>query len=150
MKVLIATDGSEFSQRAVEKCCRMFDESDDTKLRIISAAAPVIPATDPLGISAGFYNDLQKAAEVQAAESISKAEHEVRLHPDLATDLSSQVINGEPKRVIVDEAEQWGADVIVLGTHGYGFWQRALLGSVSDSVIRHAPCSVLVVRKKRL
>jgi nucleotide-binding universal stress UspA family protein len=147
MKVLIATDGSDFSQQAVERCCQMFDESLDTEIRIISAAVPVILATDPYGFSAGYYNDLEKAAELQAGEAVTRAENEVRKHPGLAVELTSQVIAGEPKRVIVEEATRWGAELIVLGSHGYGFWQRALLGSVSDSVTLHAPCSVLVVRK---
>ena len=46
----------------------------------------------------------------------------------------------------IEEAQNWGADLIIVGSHGYGFWSRALLGSVSNAVINHAPCSVLVVR----
>jgi nucleotide-binding universal stress UspA family protein len=60
--------------------------------------------------------------------------------------VSEEVISGSPQRAIVERAKEWGADLIVLGSHGYGFWSRALLGSVSTSVVNHAPCSVLVVR----
>jgi nucleotide-binding universal stress UspA family protein len=48
--------------------------------------------------------------------------------------------------VILEEAERWDADLIVLGSHGYGLWQRFLLGSVSQAVVSHARCSVEVVR----
>jgi hypothetical protein len=48
--------------------------------------------------------------------------------------------------VILDEAERWGADLIVVGSHGYRAWERFLLGSVSQAVVSHAKCSVAVVR----
>jgi nucleotide-binding universal stress UspA family protein len=55
-------------------------------------------------------------------------------------------MSGLAKQVIVEEAEKWGADLIVVGSHGQGLWSRALLGSVSNSVVHHAPCSVFVGR----
>jgi nucleotide-binding universal stress UspA family protein len=48
--------------------------------------------------------------------------------------------------VILDDAEKWPADLIVLGSHGLKGLNRFLLGSVSDAVSRHAACSVQVVR----
>ena len=53
---------------------------------------------------------------------------------------------GNPKSVIVDFAAKWPADLIVMGSHGDKGFDRFLLGSVSESVVRHAPCSVQVVR----
>lgn len=53
---------------------------------------------------------------------------------------------GSPKRVILEEAERWGADLIMVGSHGYGFWNRLLLGSVSQAITTHANCSVEIVR----
>jgi len=54
--------------------------------------------------------------------------------------------SAELATVILDEAESWGADLIVLGSHGYNAWKRFLLGSVSQAVVSHAKCSVEVVR----
>ncbi|MCB1025610.1 MAG: universal stress protein [Acidobacteria bacterium] len=48
---------------------------------------------------------------------------------------------------IVEKAKRWNADLIIVGSHGRGFWGRVMLGSISDSLVHHAPCSVLVVRK---
>jgi nucleotide-binding universal stress UspA family protein len=53
---------------------------------------------------------------------------------------------GRPDREIVDLAEEIGAGLIVMGSRGLGAMRRVLLGSVSESVLRHAPCPVLVVR----
>ena len=54
---------------------------------------------------------------------------------------------GRPDAEIIDEAEQIGAGLIVVGNRGLGRIRRALMGSVSDSVVRHAHCPVLVVRR---
>jgi nucleotide-binding universal stress UspA family protein len=62
--------------------------------------------------------------------------------------LSSAVIVGGAKEVILDEAERWGADLIVVGSHGHHGLRRFLLGSVSRAVASHARCSVEIVRGK--
>ncbi len=56
---------------------------------------------------------------------------------------------GDPAAEIVRAAKEWGADIVVIGTHGRDGVQRFLLGSVAEKVVRHAPCPVLVVRKPR-
>ena len=66
-----------------------------------------------------------------------------------ALQVSSDVLPGSPRRLIVEEAETWGADLIVVGSHGYRTWERMLLGSVSQTVAAHAECSVEIIRSKR-
>ncbi|HEX5084219.1 MAG TPA: universal stress protein [Blastocatellia bacterium] len=63
-------------------------------------------------------------------------------------EVTTMIKSGSPKEVILDESESWDADLIVLGSHGYGGWRRFLLGSVSHAVATHAHCSVEIVRKK--
>ena len=53
---------------------------------------------------------------------------------------------GEPAEAIVDTARENGADLVIVGTRGENAAKRALMGSVSTSVLHHAPCDVLVVR----
>jgi nucleotide-binding universal stress UspA family protein len=65
------------------------------------------------------------------------------------TGVSTGVVTGSLKRTIVEESEEWGADLIVLGSHGYHTWERMLLGSVSQSVAAHAQCSVEIVRCRK-
>lgn len=66
--------------------------------------------------------------------------------PDTGFKITGEVIQGSPKQVIVEEAESWGADLIVMGSRGLGAWNRLLLGSVSNAVVHHAKCSVEIVR----
>jgi len=150
MKVLLATDGSEFSEKAVQKFCTLFDESVNTQIRIISAVESRPYVVAPYGLSVAFYEEVKSSAQALADQAVERASEEIRSRfPDLAADLTAATIDGSPAAVIVEEAERWGADLIIVGSHGYGFWQRALIGSVSDSVTRHAPCSVLVVRPQK-
>jgi len=58
------------------------------------------------------------------------------------------VRDGDPRTVILDEAKEWAADLIVLGSHGHSRLERWVLGSVTRSIVDHAPCSVEVVRRR--
>ena len=56
------------------------------------------------------------------------------------------IVNGDPKSRILDLAQEWEADMIVMGSHGRSGMERMVLGSVSLAVLAHAPCSVAIVR----
>jgi len=147
MKVLLATEGSEFSRAAIEKCCAMFDKSPNTEIEVVSAAEPMYVPIEPFAVSAEYIQQADEAASETAKSAVSDAEQRIRERfPALSNGLTTKVLKGQPSRAIVEEAEEWKADLIVMGSHGYGFWNRTFLGSVSDSVVHHAPCSVLVVR----
>jgi nucleotide-binding universal stress UspA family protein len=64
--------------------------------------------------------------------------------------ISSTVVVDSPKDAIVEEAERWGADLIVVGSHGYRCPDRAPLGSVSQAVATQAKCSVEIARRRRV
>jgi nucleotide-binding universal stress UspA family protein len=149
MKILLATDGSEFSKAAIDTCRKIVANPENTAFKIISTFEfPTMLASDPfIGASAEYYDELEKIGQRQAKDAAEQAETQLRsLFPGLLLDITTEVVNGSPQRVLVEKAQKWEADLIVVGSHGYGFWSRALLGSVSNSVIHHAPCSVLVVR----
>ena len=150
MKILVATDGSTFSEAAVEAVCRIITEAEKTEVRIVSAyEQPVMAAAAPYAIPAGFNPVLEKELHENASDAASDAVEQIsRRIPALEKNLSTHVLCGAPAPSIIHEAEEWGADLIVVGSHGYGFWERMFLGSVSNAVVHHAPCSVLVVRQK--
>ena len=107
-------------------------------------------AVAPYAISAGYNPALEKEIKDIATQNAAEAEREIRKYfPDLENNLSTRVLCGSPAQAIIEEAENWGADLVVVGSHGYGFWERMFLGSVSNAVVHHAPCSVLIVRKRK-
>ena len=149
MKILLVTDGSNFSKMAIDACQKIVVRPETTSFKIISAVEfPTMLPSDPfIGASADYYDRIEQAGHNQAKEFVEESAAQLRsLFSGVALDLTTEVLDGSPERVIVEKAESWNADLIVIGSHGRGFWSRTMIGSVSDSVVHHAPCSVLVVR----
>lgn len=151
MKILIATDGSEFSRKALEKCCQIIADPQKAEIRIVSVAEQAMPIpAEPYVVSADYVYTLDSLARKQAESCVEKSVKTLKnCIPDGEINLTTKTLSGSPAQSIVAEAEEWKADLIVVGSHGYGFWERMMLGSVSQSVIQHAPCSVLVVRNSK-
>ena len=149
MKILIATDGSDYSNAAVEECCRMVIRPETSDILIVSAFEDTYPiSAEPFAISAEYYQKFADGLNELAGKFIKKAEDTIRARfPKNELKISSEVLRGGPDQQIIEKAKEWNADLIVVGSHGRGFWGR-LLGSVSDGVVHHAPCSVMVVRKR--
>ena len=151
MKVLIATDGSEYSNAAIDKCFELL-KTESISVKVVSVMEPPLTMSEPFGGSVEFYREAEDAVRQQAESAAAQAENRIRerFGSVLAeAALTSEVMIGSPVRRIVEEAQKWEADLIVVGSHGYGFWERMMLGSVSQSIAHHAPCSVLVVRKDK-
>jgi len=146
MRILIATDGLSFSKAAIARACD-FIVPESTAINIVSAVEDIIPiSTEPIAISPEYCQIVDDTLHGLAEKNVKEAVAEVRkCFEGKELDLTAQVIRGFPDQVIVQEAKHWDADLIVVGSHGRGFWGR-MLGSVSSGVVHHAPCSVLVVR----
>lgn len=147
MRILITTDGSDFSRAAVEKCCRMVVKPAETAIRIVSVYELALPL-DVFPTPTDFSERLETSAREQAEQFADEAAAQVREYfPDSNIDLTTQVSTGSPEQILIETAKDWSADLVVVGSHGRGFWGRMLLGSTTDALVHHAPCSVLVVRK---
>lgn len=147
MRILIATDGSDYSKAAVKQACKFVAQPENTEIKVVSAYEDAYPITaEPFALSAEYYQKIEEAVREQATQFINDAEIEIRgQFPGKQLNLSTEVLRGAADREIIEFAKSWKADLIVVGSHGRGFWGR-MLGSVSDGVVHHAPCSVLVVR----
>lgn len=148
MKILLAVDGSAGSVAAAEElAARPLTES--TQIRIVSVVEiPFVPTPDTWALPESYLTEMEKAAEEQAQKAVTDASQQLVAAHGGRADISSAVIQGHPKEAILDEAQKWGADLIIMGSHGYRGWQRFLLGSVSQAVASHAHCSVQIVRKR--
>jgi nucleotide-binding universal stress UspA family protein len=149
MKILLAVDGSKYATAAVLKCCEIISIDDEAEIKIVSVAdINKGIGTDPVGAVSEFYltinNELARVAENYVADSKKLVKEKIKKDLEIET----KVLKGSPKVEIIEEAKNWGADLIVVGSHGYGFFERMLIGSVSNAILHHAPCSVLVVRVK--
>ena len=149
MKIILATDGSEQSKAAVEEVAsRPFPPN--TEVCIVSAyeRTPLITTLEPMGVSQEFYAKADNFA-LKAAEDATENAAIILRQKNAALTVKKVVVEGSPKTVILEEAEAFGADLIVVGSHGYGMIERFLLGSVSHAVALHAKCSVEIVRSPK-
>ena len=147
MKILIAVDGSECSDVAVEEVAKR-PWPTDSVVRIISVAETL--PLEVLSLPPRYREDIERAARHRAETIVERAiarlsDSDVRILP-----ISSTVVVDSPKDAIVEEAERWGADLIVVGSHGYRGPERALLGSVSHAVATQAKCSVEIARRRHV
>ena len=149
MKILLAVDGSPCSDAAVEEVGRRpWPEGSSVKvLTAFELPTPLPPLTpEAWSLPITYFEEMDVALRKQAHNIIDRAIAKLKPKLDKTISLDAQILPGSPRNAILDEAEDWGADLIVVGSHGYRAWERFLLGSVSQSVVSHANCSVEVVR----
>jgi nucleotide-binding universal stress UspA family protein len=145
MKILLAIDGSPHSHAAVAEVRRR-PWPNGTVVQVLTAihaAAPLV--IDPALVLAAAHVEQLAEQRRQASQLLSAAAAQLDGHH---LQVTTKILEGNPKDVIVDEAREWGADLIVVGSHGYGRLRRMVLGSVAGAVVAHAPCSVQVVRDR--
>ena len=146
MKILLAVDGSVYSDAAVEEIIkRPWPAGSEVKV-ITAAEMPIMLGMEPWAASPDYFEQIQKGIRSAAQDVISRAMAKLNTVADKTLKISTEIIEGPPRQVIVDEAENWHADLIVIGSRGLCAWNRLLLGSVSSGVLHHAGCSVEIVR----
>lgn len=148
MKIILATDGTSFGDAAQEKLCRLaLGEGDEVRVvSVIDLAMPM--AIDVYGGYLPDTSELEQAAKENAEKYVNTSAAKLKeCFGEKGVKVSSDVFFGTPESRIIELAEEWGSDLIVVGSHGYKRWERILLGSVSNSIVQHAPCSVLIVRR---
>lgn len=148
MRILLAIDGSEQSRAAVDEVAQLRFPADSA-VRVISVVGPPeFRATfGAEGLDASLYLNLEAAAREQARAAVENAAATLQMNGQSGrVNVTTEVISGSPKRAILEDAETFGADLIVVGSHGHGMIERFLLGSVAQAVALHAKCSVEIVR----
>ena len=146
MKILLAVDGSSCSDAAVEEVARR-PWPEGSSIKVLTAfELPVPPTPEAWALPVNFFEDIDIALRKQAQDILDRAIQTLKARLNKSIAIDGTLLPGPPRTVILDEAESWGADLIVLGSHGYRAWERFLLGSVSQAVVSHAKCSVEVVR----
>ena len=144
MKVLLAVDDSKFSRAAVNALLALALPAK-TIVRVLHVSEPlrVQEGLAMTGYSGVDVKKIRKTNWENAAVLVDRIAKQLR---GKGLQVTTSVVQGKPRRIIIDIASKWKADLIVLGSHGRRGFNRMLLGSVSEAVVHHAPCSVHVVR----
>jgi nucleotide-binding universal stress UspA family protein len=144
MKILLGVDDSRFSQEAVQSVIQQV-RPRGTRIYVVHAIEPI----------SGYFSAEYFPHLVSQAENVEqdRLKHASALVEKVCAKLrkaglraSHSVLRGDARRVLLDEAAKWKPDLIVVGSHGLKGLNRLLMGSVSEAVVRHAACSVQVVR----
>ena len=146
MKILLAVDGSASSHEAIAEIIRR-PWPEQTEVKVITVfETPVMVGVEPWAAGPMYFDDVLKAASAAASTVLEDTLTKLKTAAGRKLKITGEVLQGSPRQVIVERAEEWGADLIIMGSRGLGAWNRLLLGSVSNAVVHHAKCSVEVVR----
>ena len=118
-------------------------------MRVKSLTGSTKKAND--GVNMNLSVDIEKMhASGRVRGAVEKAAATLRTNEESRKlNLTTKVLSGSPKDLILEEAEAFGADLMVVGSHGHGMAERFLLSSVSQAVAVHANCSVEIVRSPK-
>ena len=144
-RILLATDGSEEADLAALTAAELADATHSELHVVHVGVVPSFLKSYPGTL--GYYGKLYEQIEEESRRRLRKESWRVKAAG--GTVAGTHLRMGEVALEIVALAEELGADLIVMGSRGLGGVRRALIGSVSDSVVRHAHCPVLVVRPKK-
>ena len=144
MKILLAIDDSQYSQAAVRGVIeRVRPENAEVQVLTVVDLINYFTTEEAAKAYLPQIDEVRKERMKNAEELVARAVGQLRA---AGFGAGSGISEGDPKHRIVAFAEEWGADLIVMGSHGRRGFNRALLGSVSEAVVRYARCSVAVVR----
>ena len=145
--ILLATDGSKQAELAARTAADIA-ATTNSELHMVTVArhehAHVYDLPEEPGdVQKSLYEAIERKARELLDEQVKKIEQSGGTIPQ-----EVHLLRGRPDREIVHLAEEIGAGLIVIGSRGQGGVRRALMGSVSDSVVRQAHCPVLIVREE--
>jgi nucleotide-binding universal stress UspA family protein len=142
-RILLAIDDSRFSEAAIQFMNEQ-RQPQKTELRVLYAMEP-----PPLLVAremGGYDRVLDRVWEAQNEQAQGLVASAADRFRGKDMEVTTSIAQGDPKTEILDEAEEWEADLIIIGSHGRTSFARFLMGSVSEAVAHHARCSVEVVR----
>ena len=140
MKLLLAIDDSQYSQEAVKQVAAHFSPQT-TEIKVLHVLTPASYSMPPQ-MARGYAPEMQDL-EKEVRSIVERTAQKLRSAGFAA---EARVETGDARSTIIDCSADWHADLIVVASHGHRGLERMLLGSVAESVVRHAQCSVLVVR----
>lgn len=150
MKILLATDDSDCSVGAAHSVANR-PWPDGTVFRVLSVEELALPDGQMASSSLASIYPQSLLEELisharDRAESAVKTATQILERAGKKVEAARKLPLGEPRALILDSAEAWGADLIVVASHGRRGLDRFLMGSVSEAVATYAPCSVEVIR----
>ena len=144
MKILVATSGAYNPERDAAHNAFSFPWPEGSEIHVLTVAEVTYPVMMAMGPDPMDVTDLAMPTREEVHSISSSAAFRFR---ELGFSAEGFAATGDPQTEILDHAREWGADLIVVGWHDRSRLERFLVGSVSEHVVRNAPCSVLVLKQ---
>lgn len=148
-RILIAIDGSESSENALIKAIKIAERNNSELIiaHVFDVNSYALGMVDTAGIStidaAGIDIDKNRMEKLLEQYKLKAKEHDIEK-------VQTIMVQGAPKIILAkDIPNEYHVDLIVVGQTGMNVVERWMMGSVSEHIIRHAPCDVLIVRNKK-
>lgn len=148
MKILVATDGSEYSVTALRSVASC-PWPKGSEVKVLSVPEPFLPTNVFPYFESKEIENLNTFALKEAKKAVD-AGAKILSKLDAKVSTGTPFPQASPARVIVKEAQEWGAQMIILGSHGRRGFDRLTMGSVSEHVAFHGHCSVEVIRGRKV
>ena len=152
MKILVASSGSyDDAADRLESPLHdthsvfSFPWPEEAEIHVLNVAEVMYPVMVGVGPDAVDTSDVQVRTADDAKATANRSAMRFRSLGFTAEGLG---MTGEPQAAILEHAKEWGADLIVVGLHDCTRVERFLIGSIAESVVKHAPCSVLVLKHR--
>ncbi len=147
MKIILATDATNNSDAAID-FIKTLNLNSHPEIWIISVIDMAIHSSiDIYAERLSSVTEIENAVLENTAKELDSIKKKIEnIFGKKNISILIEILHGSPESRIVEKAREIQADLIIVGSHGYNLWERFLLGSVSDAIVHHAPCSVLVVR----
>ncbi|KAI9182130.1 hypothetical protein LWI28_022379 [Acer negundo] len=149
-KIVVAVDESEESMDALSWCLSNFFSNNTNNTLVLLYVKPPPPVYSTLDAAGYMFSaDVIKAMEQYGSDMVNSVMQRAEaVYRNFETDINVERVVGcgEAKDVICGVVEKLKADTLVMGSHGYGFIKRVLLGSVSDYCAKHVKCPVVIVK----
>lgn len=141
--IVVGTDFTEQAEAASAYAVALARRFDARVCLVHGWQMPVPAWGPPEALAAAYPGALSGELQKEAEQAMSRA---VERHRTAQVPVEGVVIATDPRDAVVHCAEQKHADLIIVATHGRRGFKRAVLGSIAEAVVRHAPCPVLVYR----
>jgi nucleotide-binding universal stress UspA family protein len=143
MRILLAVDDSTFSEAATKDVID-HTKPGDVEVCVLHTFQPMLLLSTVA--SESVVENLKATEERRRADAKALLARTAQVLEKAGFKVKTSLVDADPRRAILDQAEKWKADLIVVGSHGREGLDRLLIGSVAEHVARHAGCSVKIVR----
>jgi len=145
MKILLAIDGSKFSDSTTHAVAANF-RAQSSEVLVLQVVEPFVVSVPPQ-MAAGYAPEQAVREQERLTQAKESVEHAANMLRSIGLkNVQCRVVESEVRTGILNVAETWHPDLIIVGSHGRKGLQKFLLGSTAGSIARYAPCSVWIVR----